>query len=257
MNVAQVEAAITQRTRAVIAVHMFGLALDLDPLARICRERALFLVEDCAQATGAAVDGRRVGSFGDVGCFSFHPSKTLAAAGDAGAMTTDNPDVAARARGLRYFGQRARKVHSERGHNSKLDALQAIVLFHKLPFLDTWNARRRERAQRLMCSLDGLPLAFQGGPQDERQVYHLLQVDCRGRRDPLLDHLRADNIDAVVRYPTPLHLQPAFRDLGYAAGDFPVAERLALDSLCLPLRPDLSEGEVGWITRSAKRYFGL
>ena len=257
MDLTQVDAAISPRTKAIVAVHLFGLAMELEPLLRLCRARSLYLVEDCAQATGAMIAGRRVGSIGDVGCFSFHPSKTLAAAGDAGAVTTSHADLADRIRSLRYFGQRERKVHSELGHNSKLDAFQAIVLFHKLPLLDAWNTRRRERAKNLMGALADLPIRFQAEGLNERHVIHLLQLDCSEQRDALLKCLAGRNIDAVVRYSVPLHLQPAFRGLGYTAGAFPVAERLASTTLCLPLRPDLSERETREMTEVIAEHFGV
>jgi dTDP-4-amino-4,6-dideoxygalactose transaminase/N-acetylglucosamine kinase-like BadF-type ATPase len=253
MDTAALEAAVTPRTKAVVAVHLFGLPLDLAPVAEVCERHQLPLVEDCAQAVGACVDGRRVGSIGAIGCFSFHPSKNLGAAGDAGMVTTNNSELAERIRGLRYFGQRRRKVHSEQGHNSKLDALQAIVLHHKLPFLDGWNEARAQRAAEYRSALAGLPVGFQ--TPGEEHVYHLFQMHT-DRRDDLLAHLQNRGIDAVVRYPRPIHLQTAFAELGRGEGAFPVAEHLADHLLCLPLRPDLGDRELGAVVSAVREFFG-
>jgi dTDP-4-amino-4,6-dideoxygalactose transaminase/N-acetylglucosamine kinase-like BadF-type ATPase len=253
MNTDALEAAVTGRTKAVVAVHLFGLPLDLAPVVEVCERHGIPLVEDCAQAVGARAGGRRVGSIGAIGCFSFHPSKNLGAAGDAGMVTTNSAELAERVRGLRYFGQRRRKVHSEQGHNSKLDALQAIVLHHKLPFLDDWNAARAERAARYRSALAGLPVGFQ--TPGEEHVYHLFQLHT-DRRDGLLAHLKDRGIDAVVRYPRPIHLQPAFAELGQGEGAFPVAEHLAGHLLCLPLRPDLGERELDAVVSAVREFFG-
>jgi dTDP-4-amino-4,6-dideoxygalactose transaminase len=249
MDLAQVESAITERTKAIIAVHLFGMPMDLTALRELALRRGVALVEDCAQATGASIRGQQVGSWGDLGCFSFHPSKTLAGAGDGGAVTTSSSALAARLRSQRYFGQRVSKVHSHLGYNTKLDTLQAIVLFHKLQFLDQWNARRRENARRYMEALRGLPVFFQADGQDDEHVYHLFQLRVAdGRRDPLLAHLVARGIDAVVRYPVPIHLQPAFEYLRLGRGSFPVAEHLATVNLCLPLRADMTAEETSLVT---------
>jgi dTDP-4-amino-4,6-dideoxygalactose transaminase/N-acetylglucosamine kinase-like BadF-type ATPase len=258
MNVDDLAALVTERTKAIVAVHLYGLPLDLAPVAALCGRHGLHLIEDCAQAVGAMLGGRRVGSIGDVGCFSFHPSKNLAAAGDAGMITTSSKEIAARVRSRRYFGQRERKVHSELGHNSKLDALQAIVLYHKLPLLDEWNHLRRGRAERYRSLLAGLPVTFQrpgSQPAADQHVYHLFQVSSP-ERDALLRHLTGCGIDAVVRYPQPIHLQPAFEALGYRTGAFPVTERLAGTLLCLPIRPDLGDEEMNLVVAAMLDFFG-
>ena len=257
MDSTRIEAAISPRTKAILAVHLFGKPLDITPLMQLCERYGLFLVEDCAQATGASIGGRKVGSFGDIACFSFHPSKTLAAAGDAGALTTNNIELAARVRSLRYFGQRESKVHSELGCNSKLDSVQAIVLFHKLRLLDHWNELRRTQARRYIAGLADLPLRFQAVGQNEGHVYHLFQISLEGPgRDSLLSHLVSQGIDAIVRYPVPIHLQPAFQNLGYERGAFPVSERLANANLCLPLRPDMSSDESELVIGAVREFFG-
>lgn len=249
------DAAITPRTRAVVPVHLFGKPVGMNPIMDLVQKRRLLLIEDAAQAHGASVDGKRVGSFGDIACFSFHPSKNLAAAGDAGAVATSNSEIDQTLRTLRSLGQKNQNEHVAIGFNSKLDAIQARILSCKLPHLDQWNVRRREVAHQYRERLAGLPLAFQSTTPDEQHVYHLFQIRTV-RRDELLAHLVADGIDAVVRYPTPIHLQRAFAQYGWRKGQFPVSERLAEQSLCLPIRPDLSEGEIDYVCASIKKYFG-
>lgn len=256
MDQEQVVSKLTPRTKAIIAVHLFGLAQDLSALVALCNERGIALVEDCAQATGAIINGQKVGTYGDIGCFSFHPSKTLAGAGDGGAITTNNEAIANRIRSLRYFGQRQPKIHSEQGHNSKLDTLQAIALYHKLPFLDRWNELRRRQAVAYMNGLSKLSVRFQTMSVTTAHVFHLFQVsELSGRRDLLLAHLSARKIDAVVRYPVPIHLQPAFSSLGYSKGEFPVAESLAISNLCLPIRPDMSTSETNLVLSTIDEFY--
>ncbi|MGC0417104.1 DegT/DnrJ/EryC1/StrS family aminotransferase [Embleya sp. AB8] len=240
----QVEAAIGPRTRALLVVHLFGKAVDMDRVRVLADRHGLAVVEDCAQAVGARWNGRRVGALGTVGCFSFHPSKNLAAAGDAGAVTTDVPELAARIQVLRALGQRAQNDHVTRGHNSKLDVLQALVLDHKLDALDAWNAHRRTVAERYAARLAALGLTG-ARPAGDRHVFHLYQVAVP-HRDRVLTGLRAGGVDAVIRYPVPIHRQPAFADLGLT-GAFPHAERQASDTLCLPIRPDLTDHEIDYV----------
>jgi len=256
IDVELVESALSKRTKAILAVHLFGMPLDLTKLGELCRHHGIALIEDCAQATGASVGGKKAGSWGDIGCFSFHPSKTLAAAGDGGALTTNRGDVAARLRSLRYFGQSEPKLHAHLGHNTKLDALQAIVLYHKLQFLDRWNDLRRAQARRYIEGLSGLPVSFQANSFVPANVYHLFQVHVPdGRRDALLSHLVARRIDAVVRYPVPIHLQPAFNYLQYPRGSFPVSENLAVSNLCLPLRPDMTPEETSVVVGAVEEFY--
>ncbi|ANW22370.1 DegT/DnrJ/EryC1/StrS family aminotransferase [Streptomyces clavuligerus] len=243
MDLDRVEAAINEKTRAILAVHLFGKALDMDRLRDIADRHGLAVVEDCAQAVGARWAGRRVGSFGDAGCFSFHPSKNLAAAGDAGAVTTDRADIADALRVLRGLGQRTQNNHVVRGYNSKLDAVQALVLRHKLSRLDAWNDRRRELAARY--SQDLSPHAAVPPPAGEEHVFHLYQVAVPGR-DAVLAGLTAAGIEAIVRYPVPIHRQPAFADLSLGQS-FPNAEHQAANTLCLPIHPDLTTAELTYV----------
>ncbi|GAA4609625.1 dTDP-4-amino-4,6-dideoxygalactose transaminase [Actinoplanes octamycinicus] len=244
MDLDQVATAVTSRTRAIIAVHLFGKALDMTALTAVAERHGLAVVEDCAQAVGARWQGRQVGSWGDIGCFSFHPSKNLAAAGDGGAVTTDRADLSAAIRTLRGLGQAGQNDHVVLGCNSKLDAIQALVLSHKLPELEGWNAGRRAVADRYRQALTGVAqVPASAGPE---HVFHLYQIGV-DRRDEVLADLVGAGIDAVVRYPVPIHRQPAFAELGLA-GDFPHADRQATGTLCLPVRPDLTIAETDYIT---------
>jgi dTDP-4-amino-4,6-dideoxygalactose transaminase len=235
--------AIGERTRAIVVVHLFGRAVDMDAVLEIARPHGLAIVEDCAQAVGAKWRGRRVGSYGDAGCFSFHPSKNLFAAGDGGAIAISDPALAERCRQLRNLGQGAQNDHRVRGYNSKLDEIQAAILLRQLPLLDGWNASRREAARAYDERLRGTAVTPTPLVRGEEHVYHLLQVAVE-ERDRTLARLRRSGVDAVVRYPVPVHRQAAFADLLAAPGGFPVAERQASSTLCLPIRPDLSPAEV-------------
>ncbi|WP_372424344.1 DegT/DnrJ/EryC1/StrS family aminotransferase [Salinarimonas chemoclinalis] len=239
---------------AILPVHLYGLATDMDRLNAIARSHEAIVIEDCAQAHGARHGARPVGGFGRVGCFSFHPSKNLAAAGDAGGCVTDDPAIDERLRLLRHLGQSEQNTHNVVASNSRLDVLQSIVLRAKLPALEAWNRRRAAIAEIYRRELSDLPIGFQSPGSTGAHVYHLFQLET-SERDALVDSLTARGVDATVRYPTPIHLQPAFADLGHAPGDFPVAERLARTLLCLPIRPDMSDVEVDCVIDAVRRHF--
>jgi dTDP-4-amino-4,6-dideoxygalactose transaminase len=247
-----IEGAITPKTRAILVVHLFGKVVGMARIREVADRHGLTIVEDACQAVGARWEGGRAGSLGRVGCFSFHPSKNLAAAGDAGAVVTDDPELAAVVRRLRHFGQVRQNEHQELGWNTKLDAFQAVVLRHKLPRLDEWNARRVQIAAEYRRRLGALPVRFQEGEGDS--VFHLFQVQAP-RRDELLAYLVGSGIDAVVRYPVPIHLQPPFEPLGHRRGDFPVAESQAAETLCLPIRPNLTLEEIGLVCEAVTEFF--
>ena len=255
LDAGQLAGAITRRTRAVIPVHLYGKPAPMGAVLAAVRDRGIAVIEDAAQAVGARVDGRPVGTFGAAACFSFHPSKNLAAAGDGGAITTNDDALDRQIRRLRELGQDGQNHHVVVGLNSKLHAIQAAVLAFKLPRLAEWNTQRRRVAAAYRERLAGLPLRFQHAEPADEHVYHLFQVRT-DRRDDLLRHLRGSGVDAVVRYPTPIHLQPAFADLGWRKGDFPVAERLAQELLCLPIRPDLTLDEIDYVAGCVRAFFG-
>lgn len=250
----QIEAAVTPHTRVLMPVHLYGKPTAMEEILALAEKHGLFVVEDAAQAHGAHIDGQRVGSIGDIGCYSFHPSKNLAAAGDGGAICTNRDDLFSRMEECHTLGQRRQNDHVRLGLNSKLDAIQALVLSTKLPHLDRWNEQRRNVAAMYRERLTGLPLRFQAFSKDEGHVYHLFQIRT-DRRDALCKHLCEAGVDAVVRYPTPVHLQPAFSARGWRRGQFPVAERLANELLCLPIRPDLTVSEIDHVTGCIHSFF--
>jgi dTDP-4-amino-4,6-dideoxygalactose transaminase len=254
IDVAQVESVITSRTKALLPVHLYGKPSPMLPLLDIAQRWGIQVIEDAAQAHGARIDGRRVGTFGIAGCFSFHPSKNLAAAGDAGAIATNDEHLARQIGVMRCLGQRSQNEHVVAGINSKMDAIQARILSWKLPHLDEWNVQRRRVAGWYRERLADLPVMLQPEAANEEHVYHLFQVRTDAR-DALLEHLLRSEVDAIVRYPTPIHRQAAFSDMGWKQGQFPVAEKLAKELLCLPLRPDMSVAEVDYVSDCVHSFF--
>ncbi len=252
---AQVRAALTARTRAIIPVHLYGKPTPMLELLRLAAEQGLAVVEDAAQAHGAVIHGRGVGSFGAAGCFSFHPSKNLAAASNGGCVTTDDEGLRRSLDAHRTHGQLVQHEHVVLGVNSKLDAIQSAILLAKLRHLRDWNERRRRIARFYREQLADLELRFQRDDPDELHVYHLFQVRLEAR-DRLLDHLQHAGVDATVRYPHPIHLQPPFARYGWRRGAYPVAEALADQLLCLPIRPDMSLAEATHVTTAVRAFYG-
>ena len=234
----QVDQAVTSKTKALIVVHMFGQAVDMAAAAELAHRHGLALIEDCAQAIGARSHGRPVGSTSDAGCWSFAPSKNLAAAGDAGAVSLHDSDLTDRIRVSRHFGQVTQNHHEVIGYNSRLDSMQALVLTHKLPMLNELEpAADRYRRRIPEQELAGLPVSFQEGAGPGEHVYHLFQC-APAAGTTSLKSLQSGGVDVpVIRYPFPLHLQGALRSLGLSPVAFPVAEELARETLCLPLHP--------------------
>lgn len=255
MDVDQVPAAVTLRTRAIIPVHLYGKPVDIEPILRIARRAHIDVIEDAAQAHGAITCGKPVGSFGIAGCFSFHPSKNLSAAGDAGAIVTSDAGLANRLDLHRGLGQSGQNNHVLLGLNSKLDALQALILRRKLPYLKGWNEDRGTVAAMYRERLCELPISFQATRPEEVHVYHLFQIRVEQKRDELLSFLQSRGVDAIVRYPVPIHLQPAFAQFGWKRGQFPVAETLADQLLCLPIRPDMTVQEVDFVIAEVRRFY--
>ncbi len=242
IDVAGVEDAITNRTRAVIPVHLYGQPADMDPILEIGRRRQLVVIEDACQAHGARYKGRPVGSLGHAAAFSFYPSKNLGACGDGGMVTTNDQDTAKSLRMLRNYGQEKKYHHLIRGYNRRLDNLQAALLRVKLKHLDAWNQQRRDRAGWYRDFLTEVVLTpVVAGHADP--VWHLYVIQLRGR-DELQTYLGERGIGTGIHYPIPIHLQPAYRDLGYQRGDFPVAEQTAGAILSLPMYPELPRAAV-------------
>jgi dTDP-4-amino-4,6-dideoxygalactose transaminase len=244
--------ALTPKTRAIIVVHLYGKPTPMLSIVREARRRGIAVIEDAAQAHGAQIHGRSVGSFGDAGCFSFHASKNLAAAGDGGCVVTSSKEIADLVEAYRTHGQLVQHEHIVMGMNSKLDAIQSSILSMKLPRLLGWNARRRDIAARYRAELAG-HFTFQREDANELHAYHQFVVRTEAR-DSLVEHLQRRGVDAVVRYPYPIHEQPPFADFGWRHGQFPVAEKLAKELLCLPLRPDMSVSEQEYVVESVRAY---
>jgi dTDP-4-amino-4,6-dideoxygalactose transaminase len=256
MDPARLEDAVSARSRAIIPVHLYGQPADMDPLVDIARRRGLAVVEDASQAHGAAYRGRPVGTLGDAACFSFYPSKNLGAYGDAGAVVTNDAEVARRIRRLRDHGGVTHYAHDEVGYNSRMDALQAAVLAVKLRHLGGWNRRRQEHAARytrLLADVPGItpPVIAAGGTH----VFHLYVVALTaGDRDALRAFLTDRGIQTGIHYPAPVHLTAAFRGLGYGAGAFPVAEQASRQILSLPMFPELTAERIELVVDGIRRF---
>jgi dTDP-4-amino-4,6-dideoxygalactose transaminase len=252
MDPGLLEKAITARTKAIIPVHLFGQPADMDPILELAREHGLFLIEDACQAHAAEYRGRKVGSLGDAGCFSFYPGKNLGAFGEAGAVVTNNAKVEEKIRVLRDHGQSRKYHHMMVGWNCRMDGIQAAVLRIKLRHLERANQLRRSHAARY-------DRAFQATPEivapvqvaDVRHVYHIYAIRVQNR-DEIIRFLAEKGIECGVHYPVPIHLQEAYRNIGYRPGAFPIAERCAREFVSLPIFPELSAAEVKMIAAGVK-----
>ncbi len=254
LDIEQTAAAITNRTRAVMPVHLYGQMVDMKPLLALARRHDLVVVEDAAQAHGAEYHGRRAGSLGHCAGFSFFPSKNLGAAGDAGLVTTRRADIAERLRRLRNYGRTSHNDFTALGFNERLDNIQAAVLQIKLPHLDAWNDRRRQNAALYHDLLADQPVTLPTELPARRHVYHqyVIRTD---RRDALMDHLAREGIASGVHYPKPPHKQRVFEDLPATRGRYPVTERLAREVLSLPVHEHLQSHEVRRVAREIGRFF--
>jgi dTDP-4-amino-4,6-dideoxygalactose transaminase len=244
LDPAGVEAAITPRTRALLPVHLYGQPADMDPLLGIAERHALIVVEDAAQAHGARYKGRRVGSLGRAAGFSFYPTKNLGALGDGGAVVTDDHSIAERVRLLRNYGSRVKYHHEMQGGNSRLDELQAAVLREKLRSLDDWNERRKRAAARYAENMAGTGICLPHVPAWADPVWHLFVVRTAGR-NAVQASLRLKGVETLVHYPVPPHLQPAYRNLRYTQGAFPVSEAIHQEVLSLPMWPQIVPAQQG------------
>ncbi len=253
MDPAAVEACISPRTRALVPVHLFGRIGEIDAIVALAATHGLAVIEDACQAHGAVWHGKRAGSFGLAGAFSFYPSKNLGAFGDGGMLVTNSPALADKARVLRSYGQRVKYVHEATPMNHRLDTLQAAILRVKLPRLDSWNNRRRRLAASYLKHLGGLPIGLPPAEEEGRHVYHLFVIDL-DRRDELRATLASDGIETGIHYPIPLHRQPVLEALGYREGAFPRTERLAARSLSLPMYPELPLHHVEHVATSIRHW---
>jgi len=243
IDVGRIEDSITARTRALIPVHLYGQSADLNPIFDLARRKNLFVIEDAAQAHGAEYKGRRVGALGDIGCFSFYPSKNLGAYGEAGAVVTNDEEVAHRVRMLRDHGSEQKYRHEIIGYNFRLEGIQAAVLNVKLRHLDAWNDARRAHAARYRELLRDTNLILPTEMSYAHHVYHVFAVQSAAR-DDLQAKLTQAGIQTNIHYPIPIHLQPAYASLGYRRGDFPEAERQCDRVLSLPMFAELTDEQI-------------
>ena len=254
LDPSELERRVTSRTRAIIAVHLYGLAADMDPILAFAKSRKLPLIEDCAQAIGALYKSRRAGSFGDAACFSFYPTKNLGAYGDAGMVVSNSAELAAHLGTLRNHGQTAKYRSSEPGWNSRLDEMQAAVLRVKLRHLAEWQGTRRSHAAEYTHLLQQVPgIMPPHEPEGLEHVYHQYTIRTE-QRDALQRHLAARRIGTTVYYPYPLHLQPLYAHVGHRAGDFPHAERAAQEVLSLPMYPELRKDQIAHVVEAIAEF---
>lgn len=249
IDVAAVAQAITPRTRAILPVHLYGQPADLDPIMEIARRHGLAVIEDACQAHGARYKGRRVGGLGHAAAFSFYPGKNLGAYGDGGMVVTNDAGIAQSVRMLRNYGQREKYQHVVLGYNRRLDTLQAAVLRVKLRYLDAWNGARRQHAARYNELLRGHDLVIPSEAAYAESVWHLYVVRV-AQRDGLRAHLTTNGIATGIHYPVPIHLQPAYADLGYGAGDFPISERAAQEIVSLPMYAELGAEAIAGVAEA-------
>lgn len=252
LDPAQVEAAVTARTKAIIPVHLYGQPADMSAIMAIAERHGLLVIEDACQAHGARYQGRRVGTIGHIGCFSCYPGKNLGAFGDAGVVVTNDDAIAGRLRMLANHGSIKKYEHEIEGWNSRLDTVQAAVLGIKLPHLDHWNDLRRQHADRYAALLAGSGVRTPSVSNGDH-VWHLYVIEA-DNRDDLAARLRERDIATGVHYPMPLHLQPAYRNLGYRLGAFPVAEQAARQILSLPMFPELSADQIGFVADAVHEF---
>jgi dTDP-4-amino-4,6-dideoxygalactose transaminase len=249
-----IEKVVSPRTRALLPVHLYGQPADMGPICEIARRHKLLVIEDAAQAHGAQYHGRRCGSLGDVACFSFYPGKNLGAYGEGGMAVTSNKEFADRMKVLRDWGQTSKYHHVVRGFNARLEGIQGAVLRVKLRHLEEWTEARRRHAERYLRELRNLPgVTLQEPSRNRRHVYHIFPV-LVDDRDGFMTFLAAEGIQSSVHYPFPVHTLPAYADLGYAAGDLPVAERIAATVVSLPMFAELTDEQTGRVIGAVRKW---
>ena len=255
LNPIQLEESLTKKTKAIIAVHLYGQAADLGPIITFCKSNQIYLIEDASQAHGAKYNNKRVGSIGDIGCFSCYPTKNLGAIGDAGLVTSNNHELAAKIRMIREYGWQDR-VSMQPGRNSRLDELQAAILRIKLKYLDKDNQKRRDIAEFYYEKLSELPVLLPSIRPNAEAVFHLFVIQVENR-DSLLSFLKEDGIIAGIHYSLPVHMQPAYNDRVIKSEDMAVTESIVQKVISLPIYPELSKSDVNKIINRIKRFFNL
>jgi dTDP-4-amino-4,6-dideoxygalactose transaminase len=245
------------RIKAIMPVHLYGQCADMEPIKKIAEDWNLLIIEDAAQAIGAEYEGRRAGSFGEFGCFSFFPSKNLGAFGDGGIVTTGSKDLYEKMKVLRAHGSKPKYYHKLIGGNFRLDALQAAIVSVKLPYLDQWSTSRRENAQiyRRLFAAAGLDRIHMPLERESRHIYNQFVIQVPEKRDGLRRHLLENQIGTEVYYPVPLHLQECFAFLGYRKGDFPISEAAADHTLALPIYPELTDDQLAYVVDKIREFY--
>lgn len=242
----KIEAAITDKTKAIMPVHLYGQACDMDPIMEVAKKYNLYVVEDCAQAHGAKYKGKVIGSFGDAAGFSFYPGKNLGALGDAGATVTNNEELAKKVRALGNYGSDYKYHHVYQGNNSRLDELQAAFLAAKLPHLNKVNLERRKIAQKYLDGINNPEIILPFVPEYAEPVWHIFGIRCN-RRDELEKFLNDAGISTNKHYPIPMHLQGCYADLGFKKGDYPIAEEISETELSIPMYYGMTDEEVQYV----------
>jgi dTDP-4-amino-4,6-dideoxygalactose transaminase len=252
MDPASIEAAITPRTKAILPVHLHGLMADMDPIMEIARRHNLVVIEDAAQSHGAEYKGRRAGSIGDLGCFSFYPGKNLGAYGEGGAVVSKNPEFAKRIALLRDWGQESKYNHVVHGYNYRMDGIQGAVLNVKMNYIEAWTEARRSAASHYDRLLEKNRCGRPMPPAHRRHVYHVYAIRLE-QRDEAQKALQAAGVGTGIHYPVPVHLQKAYENLGYGIGDFPVTELLAKQFLSLPIYAELRPEQVSTVVAELEK----
>jgi dTDP-4-amino-4,6-dideoxygalactose transaminase len=251
----KIEAALSEKTKAIIPVHLYGQIAEMDDINSIANKHQLVVIEDAAQAVAALYHGKPAGSLGDAACFSFYPTKNLGAAGDSGMVVTDREDIANRLKQLRQHGEDSRYLHATVGINGRMDGIQATVVLTKLPFLNQWNQKRIENARYYTSNLKNIKqITVPVEKEYNFHVYHQYVIRCQ-QRDQLRHFLSENEIGSGVYYPKPLHLQPCFSSLGYNPGDFPNAEAASKEVLALPVFPELTHQQQDMVIESIKEFY--
>ena len=251
IDIKKIEKSITKNTKAIIPVHLFGQPAKMKEIISLAKKYNLKIIEDAAQAHGAKYYGKKVGSLADTGCFSFYPTKNLGGCGDGGMVTTNNKNIYKKILKLRDYGRRDRYHHVIKGYNSRLDTIQAVILRIKLKNLDRWNQMRRKNAEIYNNLLEDLDLVLPKEENNVKHVYHAYSIRLKNR-DKIVQKLRNRGISTSIYYPIPLHLQPAYKELNYKKGNFPIAEKVSKDILSLPIYPCLEKAKIEFITKVLK-----
>jgi dTDP-4-amino-4,6-dideoxygalactose transaminase len=253
MDPKAVEKAITKKTRAIICVHLYGVPCDLGAIKKLAQKHKLYLIEDCAQAHGALYKNKKVGSIGDVGCFSFYPSKNLGAYGEAGAIVTNSKKIADRITELRSHGGKVKYYHDMVGFNMRMEGIQGAILSVKLRHIDSWNKRKAQIVQRYRIGIKNPRLVLQTISKDITPAYHLFVV-ATDDRQKFMRHMEEKRVDTAMHYPVPCHLQKAYASLKYRKGDLPNTEHIASRCVSLPLFPELTDSEVSRVIEAVNSY---